>query len=166
MITRPAKRLSAKAEIVHADQRREKYTQHLGADECAPGRHAGEFCHCGAIANGLETPAERGPVEEQRGDDGNARWNHLIRVMSSSLPETNQHNGTPPSGGTPSGAYMVFDPYSSIPYTDAAQNDGGHAVGATINGAAPAAYDMAIILVVDAPTQPRCASRKSKSAVK
>lgn len=114
----------------------------------------------------LETLVERGPVEEQRGDDGNARWNHLIRVMSSSLPETNQRNGTSPSSGTPSGAYMVFDPYSSIPYTDAAQNDGGHTAGATLNGAAPVAYDMAIILVVDTQTQPRCAPRKSKSAVK
>ncbi len=42
---------------------------------------------------------------------------------------------------------MVFDPYSSIPYTNAEQNDGGHNIAATLNGAAPAAYDMAIILV-------------------
>ena len=96
----------------------------------------------------------------------NARWNQPIRVISSSLPEINQRNGTSTSGGTPSGAYMVFDPYSSTPYTDAAQNDGGHTVVAMLNGAAPAVYDMAIILVVDPPTQPRCASRKSKSAVK
>ena len=61
---------------------------------------------------------------------------------------------------------MVFDPYSSIPYTDAAQNDGGHTVVAMLNGAAPVVYDMAIILVVDTQTQPRCAPRKSKSAVK
>ena len=54
-------------------------------------------------------------------------------------------DGTSTSGGTPSGAYVVFDPNSNTLYTDAAQNDGGYTVVATINSGTPNASDIEII---------------------
>ncbi|MBT5777896.1 MAG: hypothetical protein HOI02_00645 [Rhodospirillaceae bacterium] len=53
-------------------------------------------------------------------------------------------DGTSTGGGTPTGAYVVFDPNTFNLYTDAAQNDGGYTVVANL-GATPVAGDIEII---------------------
>ena len=49
------------------------------------------------------------------------------------------------NGGSPSGAYVVFDPSSSTLYADALQNDGGYTVVATFEEGTPAAANVEII---------------------
>ena len=53
-------------------------------------------------------------------------------------------DGTSTGGGTPTGAYVVFDPNTFNLYADAAQNDGGYTVVANL-GDTPVAGDIEII---------------------
>ena len=53
-------------------------------------------------------------------------------------------DGTLTSGGTPSGAYVVFDSISSTLYADASQGDGSYTVVASLNSGTPVAGDIEI----------------------
>ncbi|MEE8171437.1 MAG: hypothetical protein V3T62_00745, partial [Alphaproteobacteria bacterium] len=54
-------------------------------------------------------------------------------------------DGTSTSGGTPTGAYVVFDPNTSTLIADADQGVGGYTIVANLDTATPVAADIVII---------------------